>query len=518
MAENKKRRSFSQPALEIRKSGVLGGPLAEALVPPEGAAGYLGTHGFHPYPGRFHWHVPQTLLRQLARPGMRVFDPFMGGGTTLVEALRGGFACGGNDLNPVALMVARERTRPRSADAAQALVAAARGIGGEVTALRRAAHPPRVWLEGRRVPAHLYAPHLLAELLQWLGRIEAQADPEQRETLRAVFSSAVVKFSNLESDSQPEEEGGEGQEEGKRESKGDGQLPGREKNPRTHYPKGAVSRFLVSKCEELARAQQRLGADWPPGTPPPQFWGEDARHLPAQADGAWDLLITSPPYPGVYDYHDQHRVRMEWLGLEGGAFQAGELSPRRQAGGGADAAGKGWSAGMRETLATLARITAPGGMLCLVVGDWLSQGHPVDAATQIGRLAGGQGWQQAAIASARRPLFASREKRAFARRGKWEHLILLEREGTGAASGGEPARQAPPRPAPARAGGGSGSRSGSRPGKGAKSSPPARGKTRPAARAKTAGAPAPSAPPADGQDAPKGKPRRIKGPVIKLDL
>jgi hypothetical protein len=33
-------------------------------------------------------------------------------------------------------------------------------------------------------------------------------------------------------------------------------------------------------------------------------------------EGVFDALITSPPYPGLIDYHEQHRYAYELLGLE----------------------------------------------------------------------------------------------------------------------------------------------------------------------------------------------------------
>ena len=34
------------------------------------------------------------------------------------------------------------------------------------------------------------------------------------------------------------------------------------------------------------------------------------------ARGAFDAVVTSPPYPGLIDYHEQHRYAYELLGLD----------------------------------------------------------------------------------------------------------------------------------------------------------------------------------------------------------
>ncbi len=33
-------------------------------------------------------------------------------------------------------------------------------------------------------------------------------------------------------------------------------------------------------------------------------------------DGRFDAIVTSPPYPGLIDYHEQHRYAYELLGLD----------------------------------------------------------------------------------------------------------------------------------------------------------------------------------------------------------
>ena len=40
----------------------------------------------------------------------------------------------------------------------------------------------------------------------------------------------------------------------------------------------------------------------------------DARAL--ELGGAFDGVVTSPPYPGLIDYHEQHRYAYELLGLD----------------------------------------------------------------------------------------------------------------------------------------------------------------------------------------------------------
>jgi hypothetical protein len=158
--------------------------------------------------------------------------------------------------------------------------------------------------------------------------------------------------------------------------------------------------------------------------PPVTLFQEDARLLPSLGWGAFDLILTSPPYPGTYDYVDHHALRLAWLGLDAEAFAAGELGARRGALGGGS-----WSDGYRDLLVALARVLRPGGDLFLAIGDWMEAGHAVDGAAVLGRLAREKGWRLASAAAARRAIHSHAEKKAYARRGKWEHLLHFNREG-----------------------------------------------------------------------------------------
>jgi hypothetical protein len=90
---------------------------------------------------------------------------------------------------------------------------------------------------------------------------------------------------------------------------------------------------------------------------------EDARlvELSRRPDG----VITSPPYPGLIDYHEQHRYAYELLGLEDRS--AVELGPAGR--GTARAAIREYVRGMVDALENTAAQLPPGAPVVLVVND-----------------------------------------------------------------------------------------------------------------------------------------------------
>lgn len=69
-----------------------------------------GVHFFHPYPAKFIPQIPLNAIKILSKPGDIVLDPFMGSGTTLIEARSQGLACVGIDSNPLAIKIAKAKT------------------------------------------------------------------------------------------------------------------------------------------------------------------------------------------------------------------------------------------------------------------------------------------------------------------------------------------------------------------------------------------------------------------------
>jgi len=73
------------------------------------------THNFYRYPARFSPRFAAAAIREFSDPGDLVLDPFMGGGTTVVESLVAGRRVVGADINSLAVFIARAKTTPMRA-------------------------------------------------------------------------------------------------------------------------------------------------------------------------------------------------------------------------------------------------------------------------------------------------------------------------------------------------------------------------------------------------------------------
>jgi hypothetical protein len=72
------------------------------------------THNFYSYPARFSPELVKEVIKSFSSPGDWIFDPFMGGGTSIVEALALGRCAIGVDINSLAWFIAIGKTTPIS--------------------------------------------------------------------------------------------------------------------------------------------------------------------------------------------------------------------------------------------------------------------------------------------------------------------------------------------------------------------------------------------------------------------
>jgi len=81
----------------------------DAFMSASAVTGY--THAYYRYPARFSPQFARAAILALSKPGDIILDPFMGSGTTLVEAIANGRSAIGTDINPLAYFLAVTKTR-----------------------------------------------------------------------------------------------------------------------------------------------------------------------------------------------------------------------------------------------------------------------------------------------------------------------------------------------------------------------------------------------------------------------
>lgn len=349
------------------------------------------THGMHSYPARLHPAIASTMIQELASPEHPVFDPFCGAGTVLVEAKRLGFESFGSDLNPLATRLTWIKTRIWT----QAELLNFRVHLEDIAALSedrvRSRQPVRANL--KREHLALYQPHIVKELAGLFEEIKKVESPLMRNTMELLFSAISTKFSKRRSDTHEDE------------------------TPR-RLRKGLVTEFFLRRGKEWI---ERL-ADFAHGVPNAELRSEaivaDSRKHPKELKQhhPFGLIVTSPPYAGVYDYVQHHAIRMDWLKIDDSSMRKAELGARRHA----DRHGSSndWQKSYLQSLREMNKTLCVGAHAVIITGDGELDGRRIDARRQLEELAERSNFILCGGAS---------QERAKTRQRKQEHILILKK-------------------------------------------------------------------------------------------
>jgi SAM-dependent methyltransferase len=403
----KRRRSLTHVGGAVETAGDEDArPLAYALdVAPAGdleGDERAHVHGFHTYPARMHPATAARLVQAYAPAGGRVLDPFCGSGTVLIEAMISGRRPLGVDLNPLAVRLARCKSRSRNHGELEQLLRLARACAARADQRRKFRDGPN-----HRFPDEdfcLFEPHVLFELASLRGEIESLRDEPARLDLSLVLSSLLVKLSRKRGDTS-------------------------EKMVVRRTAGGFAARLFVRKTEELMRRLAAFDALLGKPRPGPAVIEEDdateLRRLPPQPV---DAIVTSPPYAATYDYWAHHALRLRWLGLDGTPFARREFGARatyqaiepQQA-------RDTWSRELARFFTAAAKFLPSGGPLVLVMADSAVGNVALRADEIVAATARECGFVATARASQRRQHFDGPTLAAFRARPRAEHALLLRR-------------------------------------------------------------------------------------------
>jgi DNA modification methylase len=146
--------------------------------------------------------------------------------------------------------------------------------------------------------------------------------------------------------------------------------------------------------------------------------------------GSASLIVTSPPYPGVYDYASQHAARLQFLGLSTGDFERGEIGSRRKLDALPHAAAVSfWETDLGKCVAAMRRVLDVRGVAVLILADSVVASRPVFADRVIANVSAKTGMKVVASAAQVRPHFHAESRRAFVAKPRREHVIVLARDG-----------------------------------------------------------------------------------------
>lgn len=270
------------------------------------------THYLFRYPAKFHPPVVRQLIEDYSAEGERIFDPFCGSGTSLVEAAVAGRNAHGTDLDPVAVFVSSVKTRRYRINhlrtTAARLLADLERYERPEKEYKERQHVDLAMHEAEREKGHLWTPdipriehwfrrYVLVDLARILNGIKCSEMPESHRTfMRLCFASIIRASSNAD----PVPVSGLEVTSYMRRRDEAGRIVNPFQLLRVAVKKGLNA--AEEYCDSVNRNTVVSAST------------ADATRLDGRT-GVVDVVITSPPYHNAVDYYRRHKLEMYWLGF-----------------------------------------------------------------------------------------------------------------------------------------------------------------------------------------------------------
>lgn len=283
------------------------------------------------YRACFKPQLPAFFIDRLTQPGDVVCDPFMGRGTTILQAALMGRRPIGSDANPLSLLLTHPRLRPPALSDIEARLAAAPWGRCEV--------------EREDLLAFYHAETLrqICALRRYLlirandGRLDAVDGWIRMVALNRLTGHSPGFFSVY---TMPPNQAVSVKAQLKINAR-------RAQSP----PQRDIAELVLKKSRALLAEDAPIACD-------AQLVVADAAHLQHIADATVDLVVTSPPFLDVVDYRGDNWLRNWFAGIDVESIRLSQLR-----------APEDWRAMTRDVFQELARVVKPGGHVAYEVGE-----------------------------------------------------------------------------------------------------------------------------------------------------
>ena len=299
------------------------------------------AHSLHEvsYRACFKPQLPRFFIDRFTKTGDVVYDPFMGRGTTIVEAALAGRTPAGCDINPLSAVLARPRLSPPTAEEVEARLAAldlshAVSYSKELEVF----YHPDTLREICALREHLMARERAGSIDavdRWIRMVAVNRLTGHSPGFFSVYTLPPNQAASISSQVRIN-------------------ARRRQTPPRRDVRVliAAKSRSLLGDCDSetrkaLLRSTQRA-----------QLITGSAHATPQLASGSVSLVVTSPPFLDVVNYAADNWLRGWFCGIDTSAV---DISMHRKV--------EDWQREMTQVLREVARVLRPGGHVAFEVGE-----------------------------------------------------------------------------------------------------------------------------------------------------
>ena len=330
------------------------------------------THEIHRYSGKYIPQMARGAIELISSPEETILDPYVGSGTTLLEANLSGRHSIGIDLNPLAILISRTKTTPIDEHQLDELCRFFRNVTDEINSSKNgllsllpsttesAFSKEKIINDPRRSDlwyTKWYSESTLDGLIALDLAIKSYPDSETATVARVAFSNILRKCSNAHS----------GYPNVMLAKNKDNKI-----NPAPLFMRAlteTVSKvnILNQELRKEVKCEVRLG---------------DATELDIPSESI-DAVVSHPPYIGSVPYAEYGALSLKWLGYDPKELDSKLTGGRRQR---KDVVTR-FTDGYRRMISESYRVLKSGRYMFLLVGDPVVKGEKVDLAEMTRALA-----------------------------------------------------------------------------------------------------------------------------------
>lgn len=320
---------FGRPSDQVRDGDI------SYLINEYWTSGQRQAHSIHEvsYRACFKPQLPEFFIDRLTKPGDAVYDPFMGRGTTPVQAALMGRQPMGNDINPLSVLLTRPRLNPPTLREVALRLDHISLDDGKID------DPELLAFYSPRTLRHICA------LRSWLierAPLGNSPDPVD-DWIRMVAINRLTGHSPgfFSVYTLPPNQAVSAQAQRKINEKR-GQIP----------TDRDIKKLILKKTASLLSGG--------PMAPHPQsiLTSSPAQSTPAIRSGSVQLVVTSPPFLDIVQYAEDNWLRSWFADIDVAKVTVAHHRTET-----------GWQSMVRDTLVELARIVQSGGHVAFEVGE-----------------------------------------------------------------------------------------------------------------------------------------------------
>ena len=352
----------------------------------------------HPYPAKFTVDLAEEYILKYTQIFDKVYDPFLGSGTTILAATlkrRNGY---GTDINHIAILISKFKILDLKDQDFIELKRFLNLLKSTTDYSYEALYQyPTIdhWFKFEVIEALTF----LNESILKFSKNNSNLDI----FLKLVFSSIINNVSNQDSDTR--------------------YAAVDKKNANASY----TIELFIKRLESFIDLYSNLERD--------KKILESSKALLLDSklcksfieDESIDLVFTSPPYPNTYDYYLYHKHRMNWLGYDVKYSMNMEIGSRREFSSLKRPKEK-FDSDMLEILSAVGKTVKKSGYVILVMGDGKIQGVKYDAKYNMEFLGKLLGWKLIEYSYTYLDETSRSFQKSYRTKGKKEHIFVFQKE------------------------------------------------------------------------------------------